>query len=248
MKNQAKHSAARFRGFYTALGISLAMIGAACFFAYRQTSSTLEENLNSLTEIAELPMAAVTDQIQAPVIGVKTDVAKETQTVTSAAAQTQAETQAETEALTDAPETQPEAEAPAHHLTAPLTEYTVLAPFSAGELVKSETTGTWQTHNGVDLACEAGSDVYAIDIGTVSSVCNDALWGYTVTIDHDNGVTSRYCGLDGSLEVREGDAVQSGQKLGTAGNTADIESSQDSHLHLEIRRSGEYLDPMAYLQ
>ena len=229
MKNQAKHSAARFRGFYTALGISLAMIGAACFFAYRQTSSTLEENLNSLTEIAELPTAAVTDQIQAPVIGVKTDVAKETQTVTSAAAQTQAETQA-------------------HHLTAPLTEYTVLAPFSAGELVKSETTGTWQTHNGVDLACEAGSDVYAIDIGTVSSVCNDALWGYTVTIDHDNGVTSRYCGLDGSLEVREGDAVQSGQKLGTAGNTADIESSQDSHLHLEIRRSGEYLDPMAYLQ
>ena len=88
MKNQAKHSAARFRGFYTALGISLAMIGAACFFAYRQTSSTLEENLNSLTEIAELPTAAVTDQIQAPVIGVKTDVAKETQTVTSAAAQT----------------------------------------------------------------------------------------------------------------------------------------------------------------
>ena len=128
---------------------------------------------------------------------------KETQTVTSAAAQTQAETQAETEALTDAPETQPEAEAPAHHLTAPLTEYTVLAPFSDGELVKSETTGTWQTHNGVDLACEAGSDVYAIDIGTVSSVCNDALWGYTVTINHDNGVTSRYCGLDGSLEVRE---------------------------------------------
>ena len=127
----------------------------SCFFAYRQTSSTLEENLNSLTEIAELPTAAVTDQIQAPVIGVKTDVAKETQTVTSAAAQTQAETQAETEALTDAPETQPEAEAPAHHLTAPLTEYTVLAPFSAGELVKSETTGTWQTHNGVDLACEA---------------------------------------------------------------------------------------------
>ena len=94
----------------------------------------------------------------------------------------------------------------------------------------------------------ASARVAAIDIGTVSSVCNDALWGYTVTIDHDNGVTSRYCGLDGSLEVREGDAVQSGQKLGTAGNTADIESSQDSHLHLEIRRSGEYLDPMAYLQ
>ena len=58
-----------------------------------------------------------------------------------------------------------------------------LNPFSDGELIKSETTGTWQTHNGVDLSCAAGADVFAIDTGTVSKVCSDALWGYTVTID-----------------------------------------------------------------
>ncbi|MFR3812076.1 MAG: peptidoglycan DD-metalloendopeptidase family protein [Ruminococcus callidus] len=112
--------------------------------------------------------------------------------------------------------------------------------------MKSETTGTWQTHNGVDLSCAAGADVFAIDTGTVSKVCSDALWGYTVTIDHDNGVTSRYCGLDGSLEVREGDTVQTGQKIGVTGASPDLESALEPHLHLEVQKSGVYVDPTAY--
>ena len=49
MKTQTKPKS-KFRGFYTALALSLVMIGAACVFAYRQTSQTLEQNLNSLSE------------------------------------------------------------------------------------------------------------------------------------------------------------------------------------------------------
>lgn len=135
---------------------------------------------------------------------------------------------------------------PWHQLTPPLSDFSILNPFSDGELVKSETTGTWQTHNGVDLSCAAGSDVFAIDTGTVSEVCSDALWGYTVTIDHDNGITSRYCGLDGTLEVREGDTVQTGQKLGVTGANPDLESAAEPHLHLEVKKGGAYVDPTAY--
>ena len=133
-----------------------------------------------------------------------------------------------------------------HQLTPPLSDFSILNPFSDGELVKSETTGTWQTHNGVDLSCAAGSDVFAIDTGTVSEVCSDALWGYTVTIDHDNGITSRYCGLDSTLEVREGDTVQTGQKLGVTGANPDLESAAEPHLHLEVKKGGAYVDPTAY--
>lgn len=129
-----------------------------------------------------------------------------------------------------------------------MTECNVLNPFSGGELVKSETTGTWQTHNGVDLSCETGTDVFSVDTGTVKEVCQDALWGYTITIDHNNGVISRYCGLDGSVEVREGDDVQPGQKIGVIGNVPDLESALDTHLHLEIQRNGAYIDPMEYLK
>ena len=244
MKTQTNPKS-KFRGFYTALALSLVMIGAACVFAYRQTSQTLEQNLNSLNEQMEVTTTAALPY-EAPVVGVQTDVARETETTTAAATAAAEETAApETTPETTAPETEPE-ETPMHQLTPPLSDFSILNPFSDGELVKSETTGTWQTHNGVDLSCAAGSDVFAIDTGTVSEVCSDALWGYTVTIDHDNGITSRYCGLDSTLEVREGDTVQTGQKLGVTGANPDLESAAEPHLHLEVKKGGAYVDPTAY--
>ena len=236
MKTQTKPKS-KFRGFYTVriLARSLVMMGPACVFAYRQTSQTLEQNLNSLSEQMEVTTTA-TLPYEAPVVGVQTDVAMETETTVTATSATEE---------TAAPETEPE-ETPMHQLTPPLSDFSILNPFSDGELVKSETTGTWQTHNGVDLSCAAGSDVFAIDTGTVSEVCSDALWGYTVTIDHDNGITSRYCGLDGTLEVREGDTVQTGQKLGVTGANPDLESAAEPHLHLEVKKGGAYVDPTAY--
>ena len=208
MKTQTKPKS-KFRGFYTALALSLVMIGAACVFAYRQTSQTLEQNLNSLSEQMEVTTTA-TLPYEAPVVGVQTDVAMETETTVTATSATEETAAPETTPETTAPETEPE-ETPMHQLTPPLSDFSILNPFSDGELVKSETTGTWQTHNGVDLSCAAGSDVFAIDTGTVSEVCSDALWGYTVTIDHDNGITSRYCGLDGTLvtqaQIQKEDAV-----------------------------------------
>ena len=245
MKNpNTRHSrAAKFRGFYAAIGISLLMIGAACVFAYSQTSHTLEENLDSITEQMAVPSVTTLLSAEAPVAEIRTDVLKaETTTQPSATASTAPETEAPTET------TLSESETPVHQLVMPLTECNVLNPFSGGELVKSETTGTWQTHNGVDLSCETGTDVFSVDTGTVKEVCRDALWGYTITIDHNNGVISRYCGLDGSVEVREGDDVQPGQKIGIIGNVPDLESALDTHLHLEIQRNGAYIDPMEYLK
>lgn len=237
-----KKRRSRFRGFYTALGLSLLMIGLACVFAYRQTSNTLKENLNSLTQQLEQPtMPLHTDN--APVARVQTDVPKETQppvqATQTAAVTTPAETMPPVTAI-------PPEEIPSHQVVLPLDVCEVISPFSDGELVKSETTGTWQTHNGVDLACEAGTNVYAIDAGTVAEVNNNPLWGYTVSIDHGNGVLTRYCGMDGSVEVRAGDAVQSGQKIGVTGTVPDIESALPPHLHLEVQKSGVYIDPVQY--
>lgn len=245
MKTQTKPKS-KFRGFYTALALSLVMIGAACAFAYRQTSQTLEQNLNSLSEQMEVTTTAA-QPYEAPVVGVQTDIAKETGTQAVTTVTAVETTEPETTPETTAPEisSEPE-ETPVHQLTPPLSDFSILNPFSDGELVRSETTGTWQTHNGVDLSCAAGSDVFAIDTGTVSEVCSDALWGYTVTIDHDNGVTSRYCGLDGALEVREGDTVQTGQKIGVTGANPDLESAVEPHLHLEVKKGGAYVDPTAY--
>ena len=168
MKTQTKQKS-RFRGFYTALFLSLLMIGAACVFAYRQTSQTLEQNLNSLNEQMELTEAeSETEPYEAPVVGVQTDVAKPAETTAPPAATTAPATETAATAAETVPETAPPEETPIHQLTPPLADFAILNPFSDGELIKSETTGTWQTHNGVDLSCAAGADVFAIDTGTVS--------------------------------------------------------------------------------
>ena len=243
MKNQ-ENQKSRFRSFYMALAISLVMIFAACFFAYRQTSQTLENNLDSLTEQMEIPSTTFSTE-EVPAVEIPSDVPKETSsTVPATQTETKAQTSAETSS-TQLTETN-NSEEIVHQKVPPLAEFSVLTPFSNGELVRSETTGTWQTHNGVDLSCQEGCDVFAIDTGIISEVANDALWGYTVTIDHNNGIVSRYCGLDGALEVQEGDTVQSGQKIGVVGKTPDIESALEPHLHVEVQKNGVYIDPITH--
>ncbi len=256
MKNETnKTKPVRLKSFYTALLISLGMIGAACAYAYQATTVTLEDNLESLqndlssqaetvpTDPAEESDLDSMEYVPEPynaVAGVKTDLPKETDPVVTTEA---AETEVTPEESEAAPETEGEY---AHVLVMPL-EGEIIQPFSNGELVKSESTGTWQTHNGADIAAEEGTAVCAIDNGTVSDVTKDALWGICVSIDHGNGVTSRYCGLSPSLSVKNGDIVESGQTIGSVGNTADMESKQASHLHFEVQKNDIYVDPIAYL-
>lgn len=64
----------------------------------------------------------------------------------------------------------------------------MLAPFSGDELVYNETLGDWRTHNGVDLAAEAGEPVKAAALGRVSAVYQDAVWGWTVEVSDGAGV------------------------------------------------------------
>ena len=79
----------------------------------------------------------------------------------------------------------------------------ILNPFSNFELVKSKTTGVWQTHNGVDISGNLGDEIKAMTSGTVIEVTEDALWGVCVTIDHGNGITARYCNLNKALLSRQ---------------------------------------------
>jgi murein DD-endopeptidase MepM/ murein hydrolase activator NlpD len=123
----------------------------------------------------------------------------------------------------------------------------VVGSFSGGDLIKNPTTGSWQTHNGTDLAAEVGTEVYAVSNGEVTEITNDSIWGVTVVLNHHNGYVTRYCGLSDGLSVQQGDMLVSGDLIGTVGNTADIESAIAPHLHIEMLHNGSYIDPMAEL-
>lgn len=123
----------------------------------------------------------------------------------------------------------------------------ILEPFSFGELVKSKTLGIWKTHDGVDIAAEAGTPVKAMNRGEVTAVEEDPLWGYTVTIDHGSGIMGYYYNLSSAVAVKEGDMVESGQTIGAVGDTAEIEAAVGSHLHFGLKKNGEWTDPISYI-
>ena len=124
----------------------------------------------------------------------------------------------------------------------------VIVPFSFGELVKSETLGVWKTHDGVDIKADEGTPVKSMNRGEVTKIWEDALWGYCVTIDHGSGLVGHYYSLAPSVVVEEGDEVESGEIIGTIGNTAQVEAAEPSHLHFGLKRNGEWIDPIGYIE
>jgi len=115
--------------------------------------------------------------------------------------------------------------------------------FSEGKLVKSETLKDWRTHDGADFAAQQGTDVVAVQTGTVSAIHNHPLWGWTVEIDHGNGLRSKTCGLSEKLSVAEGERVSAGQVIGRVGSIP-CESALQSHIHLEMYQNGTAVDPL----
>lgn len=115
--------------------------------------------------------------------------------------------------------------------------------------VYSITMNDFRVHQGVDIAVEAGADVFATARGTISSIYTDPLMGECIALDHGNGVVSIYKNLskDFAAGITEGAKVTAGQKLGTVGESALIESAEEPHLHFEMTYEGKNVDPLTYI-
>lgn len=254
------------KGFYTALGISAVMIGSACYFAYEQGEKLTEEftaknNVSEQSQPNEAVDRHVDNVPKVTAYSYRTEIPSTTRVIATAPPMITAppvatvpaiyepEYEEPTPVIAEQPEEeniQPVGVTKLENVKAPLADMSeIVGAFSGGELVKSITTGSWQTHNGVDIAAEVGSEVYAISNGEIMEIENDAVWGVTVLLDHHNGFTTRYCGLANGLEVQCGDVIVSGDLIGTVGNTADIESAVAPHLHIEVMHNGSYIDPLS---
>jgi len=247
------------KGFYAALGISAVMIGSACFFAHNQ-GEKLPDRKSSLSQTAvdkksdNIPKTTgysftvtTTPATQQRIIVTTQAPTKPKKVVTLPAAEIVKDVSAE--AVTDSAEKKlPVSTDKLENVNLPLKDCSnVLSPYSGGELVKNATTGAWETHNGTDLKAEVGAEVYAVSAGEITSISNDPLWGVTVVLDHHNGYVTRYCSLGSDLAVQEGDTISGGDLIGVVGNTADIESAAEPHLHFEIKHNGKYIDPLSVL-
>ncbi len=124
----------------------------------------------------------------------------------------------------------------------------IIKEFAKDKLVYSNTLGEWITHMGIDIKADKTTVVKASAEGTIKSIKNDPRYGLTVVIEHANGFTSVYSNLLTAEFVIEGEKVKQGQTIGTVGTTATFEISDEAHLHFEIKKDGENLDPELYIK
>jgi len=100
-------------------------------------------------------------------------------------------------------------------------------------------------HYGLDIAADSGTPIVAALGGEVIEADwkNDA-YGYTVMVEHDNGLQTLY-GHASALLAEEGERVRRGETIALVGSTGN---STGPHVHFEIRVNGVCVDPLEYLR
>ncbi|MBO8155610.1 MAG: peptidoglycan DD-metalloendopeptidase family protein [Bacillaceae bacterium] len=104
-------------------------------------------------------------------------------------------------------------------------------------------TGREAVHTGIDLAGPWGTPIYAAADGTVIFSGRDGGYGNSIVINHNSTYQTRY-GHMSRLAVNEGDKVKKGDVIGYMGSTG---RSTGSHLHYEIIKNGNMIDPYPYM-
>lgn len=124
----------------------------------------------------------------------------------------------------------------------------IIKDFAIDNLIYSNTLEEWTTHSGIDIKSEKTSIVMASEKGVVESIKNDPRFGLTITISHDNGFKTIYSNLLTAEFVSENEEVEKGQTIGTIGQTASFEVADEPHLHFEMYKDGEPVNPTIYFK
>jgi murein DD-endopeptidase MepM/ murein hydrolase activator NlpD len=98
-------------------------------------------------------------------------------------------------------------------------------------------------HDGIDIRQPLGTPVKPVGPGVVTFSGKDGGYGLMVEIDHGNGLTSRYAHLS-KLLANKGERINPEQTLGQVGQTG---LTTGPHLHLEIHRQNNPIDPLTVL-
>ena len=207
------------KGYYIALVLCAVAIGITGYLYYRNANKT-EDPAQQSAAVVDIPQQ---EDVQA--VATQPSVPKETEPV--------------------APSTQPTAPKKLNTV-APLSGET-MTTYAVDSLSYNQTTRDWRTHDGVDIAAAAGTEVCAAADGEVYSVYEDETMGMTVVIVHAGGYSTRYSSLAETVAVNPGDQVTAGQTIGYVGTTALLESAMGDHLHFAVSCNEQSVDPAEFL-
>lgn len=127
-------------------------------------------------------------------------------------------------------------------LTHPLPGARVSSSF--GPRTDPITKQSQKSHQGIDLVKPKGTPIIAASSGKVSYAGQQNGYGKIVIVDHGGGRQTASAHLD-RINVKKGEVVSSGQKIGELGNSGT--RSTGPHLHFEVREKGQKVDPKPYI-
>ena len=100
-------------------------------------------------------------------------------------------------------------------------------------------------HYGTDIVAKANAKVAAVLDGVVIFTDWTVKTGYVIQVQHTNDLISVYK-HNSILLKKQGDYVRAGEVLGVVGNTG--EESSGPHLHFELWRAGNPLNPENFIK
>ncbi len=103
--------------------------------------------------------------------------------------------------------------------------------------------GETRYHSGTDIGSGMGTPIWAAGKGTVTFTGFESGYGYHICVDHGNGLTTRYAHLSEML-VSVGDTVNKGDLIARMGATGRVTGP---HLHFEVTKNGERVNPLDYI-
>lgn len=99
-------------------------------------------------------------------------------------------------------------------------------------------------HAGIDFRATPGTAIRAAGAGVVVKAGWNGGYGRMVELDHGNGLSTRYAHMS-RIRVKEGDRLDTGDVVGEVGSSG---RSTGPHLHYEVRRNGNAVDPLRFLK
>jgi murein DD-endopeptidase MepM/ murein hydrolase activator NlpD len=103
--------------------------------------------------------------------------------------------------------------------------------------------GIAKMHTGLDFTADVGTEIYATGDGVVAAIDSKLSgYGHHIVLSHGFGYETLYAHLS-KVAVRPGEKVKRGQIIGYVGNTG---TSTGPHLHYEVIKNSEKVDPAFY--
>ncbi len=100
-------------------------------------------------------------------------------------------------------------------------------------------------HKGIDISAPAGTPVYAAENGVITEAgYKQSGYGNLIVIKHGNDMATYYGHLS-KIITSKGDKVEKGDLIGKVGSTG---KSTGPHLHFEIRKGGQALNPEDFVR